>query len=178
MKTLRVYTDAHHDKRDYRGALGGGIVIETEASPEPEPDPEFTGTWSCSQIKAPWVSAGIVMYPKLYMGDRFADWGWNVVCCKYIVPYGAPRAGAWIETRKITNGDITMTEYTVLLTWDDEARVWVAVNDEIPLALESGSLDVLMERVRYVASEVLEANGKPHTNISLHFKAERVAVVV
>ncbi|MDR1986194.1 MAG: DUF1902 domain-containing protein, partial [Treponema sp.] len=36
-----------------------------------------------------------------------------------------------------------MNNYIILLTWDDEARVWVAVNDEIPLALESGSLDVL-----------------------------------
>ncbi|MDR1302698.1 MAG: DUF1902 domain-containing protein [Treponema sp.] len=71
-----------------------------------------------------------------------------------------------------------MTEYTVLLTWDDEARVWIAVNDEIPLVLESGSLDVLMERVRYVAPEVLEANGKPYTKILLHFKADRVAMVV
>jgi hypothetical protein len=70
-----------------------------------------------------------------------------------------------------------MTEYTVLLTWDDEARVWVAVNDEIPLALESGSLDVLIERVRYTAPEVLESNGKPHNKIRLHFKADRVAVV-
>jgi hypothetical protein len=70
-----------------------------------------------------------------------------------------------------------MTEYTVLLTWDEEARVWVAVNDEIPLALESGSLDVLMERVRYTAPEVLESNGKLHNNIRLHFKADRVAVV-
>jgi hypothetical protein len=71
-----------------------------------------------------------------------------------------------------------MNNYIILLTWDDEARVWVAVNDEIPLALESGSLDVLMERVRYVAPEVLEANGRPHTNMRLHFKADRVAVVV
>jgi hypothetical protein len=70
-----------------------------------------------------------------------------------------------------------MKEYTVLLTWDNDARVWVAVNDEIPLALESGSLDVLMERVRYAAPEVLEANGKLDANIRLHFKADRVAVV-
>jgi hypothetical protein len=62
-----------------------------------------------------------------------------------------------------------MNEYTVLLTWDDEARVWVAVNDEIPLALESGSLDVLMERVRYTAPEILESNGKAHNNIRLHY---------
>jgi hypothetical protein len=33
------------------------------------------------------------------------------------------------------------------------------------------------ERVRYAAPEVLEENGKPHTNIRLHFKADRVAVV-
>ncbi|MDR1149215.1 MAG: DUF1902 domain-containing protein [Spirochaetaceae bacterium] len=71
-----------------------------------------------------------------------------------------------------------MTKYTVLLTWDDEAGVWVAVNDEILLALESGSLDVLMERVRYAAPEVLEANGKPHTtDIRIHFKSDRVTVL-
>ncbi|MDR0387425.1 MAG: DUF1902 domain-containing protein [Treponema sp.] len=71
----------------------------------------------------------------------------------------------------------TINEYIVLLTWDEEARVWVAVNDEIPLALESGSLDVLMERVRYMASEILESNGKPHNNIRLHFKVDRISVV-
>lgn len=78
----------------------------------------------------------------------------------------------------IAHNKTYMNNYIILLTWDDEARVWVAVNDEIPLALESGSLDVLMERVRYVAPEVLEANGRPHTNMRLHFKADRVAVVV
>jgi hypothetical protein len=71
-----------------------------------------------------------------------------------------------------------MSEYLVLITWDEESRVWVAANDEIPLALESGSLDVLMERVRYAAPEVLAANGKPHTSIQIHFKADRIAAVV
>jgi hypothetical protein len=66
-----------------------------------------------------------------------------------------------------------MNEYTVLLTWDGEASVWVAVNDEITLALESESLDVLMERVQYTAPEILEANGKPNNNMRLHFKARR-----
>jgi predicted RNase H-like HicB family nuclease len=70
-----------------------------------------------------------------------------------------------------------MKEYTVLLTWDNEAHVWIASNDEIPIALESGSADALMERVKIAAPELLELNGKEHENIQLLFKAERIAVV-
>jgi hypothetical protein len=37
------------------------------------------------------------------------------------------------------------------LEWDAEAAVWTATSDSIPgLAMESGSLDALMERVRTV----------------------------
>ncbi|MBF1284352.1 MAG: DUF1902 domain-containing protein, partial [Oribacterium parvum] len=39
--------------------------------------------------------------------------------------------------------------YTVNLLWDPDASVWVATSDDIKgLVLESGSLDVLIERVR------------------------------
>ncbi|GHV80563.1 hypothetical protein AGMMS49944_23540 [Spirochaetia bacterium] len=69
-----------------------------------------------------------------------------------------------------------MIEYTIVLTWDDEAQVWVAVNDDIPIALNSPSLDELMERVRLAVPEMLEMNGKPHEGIPLHFKADRVVV--
>jgi hypothetical protein len=54
-----------------------------------------------------------------------------------------------------------MNEYTVLLTWDNEAQVWVAENDDIPITLESGSFDTLIERVRHTAPEILQENGKP-----------------
>jgi hypothetical protein len=67
-------------------------------------------------------------------------------------------------------------EYTVLLTWDEEAHVWVAVNDDIPIALNSASLDELIERVKLAAPEILKMNGKPHKGIPLHFKADRVVV--
>ncbi|GHV29312.1 hypothetical protein AGMMS4952_14860 [Spirochaetia bacterium] len=67
-------------------------------------------------------------------------------------------------------------EYEVLLTWDEEAQVWVAVNDDIPIALNSASLDELVERVKLATPEILEMNGKPHEGMTLHFKAERVAV--
>ncbi len=70
-----------------------------------------------------------------------------------------------------------MNEYTVLLTWDDEARVWNATNDEIPIVLESGSADALIERVKIAVPEMLELNGKEYKNVRLLFKAERLAVV-
>ncbi|GHU09599.1 hypothetical protein FACS1894151_07680 [Spirochaetia bacterium] len=62
-----------------------------------------------------------------------------------------------------------MNEYTVLLTWDDEARVWIAENDDIPLVLESNSLDALIENVRITAPEILELNGKEHIDVYLNF---------
>ena len=65
-----------------------------------------------------------------------------------------------------------MTTYTITLTWDEEASVWVAGNDDIPIALESDSLDLLMERVRNAIPELLELNGKNHSNIALHFTME------
>ena len=71
-----------------------------------------------------------------------------------------------------------MNEYTVLLTWDDEARVWIAINDDIPLIHESGSLDALMERCRYSASELLAMNGKSVDGVTLKFVAERRATVI
>ena len=51
-------------------------------------------------------------------------------------------------------------EYSVRCTWDEEAQVWVAESDDIPgLVLESGSIDALIERVRYTAPELLELNS-------------------
>ena len=37
-----------------------------------------------------------------------------------------------------------------------------AQNDDIPIVLENGSLDLLMEQVRLAAPEILELNGKEH----------------
>ena len=71
-----------------------------------------------------------------------------------------------------------MNEYTVLLTWDDEARVWIAENDDIPLIHESGSLDALMERCRHSAPELLAMNGKSAEGAILKFVAERRTAVI
>ena len=65
-----------------------------------------------------------------------------------------------------------MVKYTILITWDEEASVWVAENDNIPIALESDSLDTLIKRVKIAAPELLELNKKENKNIMLHFEME------
>jgi hypothetical protein len=70
-----------------------------------------------------------------------------------------------------------MNEYTVLLTWDEEASKWYALNDDIPIILEDASLDTLISRVKMAAPEILELNGQPYTDIHLLFKLERQAVI-
>jgi len=65
-----------------------------------------------------------------------------------------------------------MNRYTILLTWDEEASVWIADNNDIPIALESDSLDTLIKRVRIAALELLELNNKDNKNITLHFEME------
>ncbi|MDR2428735.1 MAG: DUF1902 domain-containing protein [Candidatus Margulisbacteria bacterium] len=68
-------------------------------------------------------------------------------------------------------------EYSISLTWDEEAQVWVAVNDDIPIALESGSLDALIERVKLAVPEVLALNKQvPQGDVRLRFKAERLTL--
>ena len=52
-------------------------------------------------------------------------------------------------------------EYTVNFLWDDEAEVWIAICDDIPLTLESESLDDLINRVRLAAPEIIKLNNLP-----------------
>ena len=48
----------------------------------------------------------------------------------------------------------------VKMTWDDEAAVWIATSDDVPgLVMESGSLDALIERVRFAIPELLQLNN-------------------
>ena len=54
-----------------------------------------------------------------------------------------------------------MNEYKVDFFWDNEANIWIASCDEIPLALEDGSLDKLMYRVKLAAPELIEMNHLP-----------------
>ena len=71
-----------------------------------------------------------------------------------------------------------MDEYTIILSWDDEASVWIAESKDIPgLILESGSFDALVERVKIAVPGLIEPEGTDYAQFKLHFKAERLAVV-
>lgn len=65
--------------------------------------------------------------------------------------------------------------YLVKMTWDDEAAVWIATSDDVPgLVMESGSLDALMERVRFAIPELLQLNNITSTkSIPVIFRSER-----
>ena len=54
-----------------------------------------------------------------------------------------------------------MEGYEVKISWDDEAKVWLAISEEIPLAMEDGSLDKLIYRVKIAAPEIIELNNLP-----------------
>jgi len=71
-----------------------------------------------------------------------------------------------------------MNEYTVVLSFDDEAQKWYAQNDEIPIILEDFSLDSLIKRIKLAVPEMLEINNIKKTDIYLAFKMETQAVMV
>ena len=74
----------------------------------------------------------------------------------------------------ISAESIAPYQYDIKILWDEDARVWVAIAEDIPLVLESASFDTLVERVRLAAPEILELNTKPFTPLHLRFLAERI----
>jgi len=63
-----------------------------------------------------------------------------------------------------------MIEHVVNVSWDDEAQVWIAICETIPLAMESGSLDTLIERVKNAAPEILLENCADVSSVCLCFR--------
>nr|VFJ68999.1 MAG: protein of unknown function (DUF1902) [Candidatus Kentron sp. DK]VFJ69540.1 MAG: protein of unknown function (DUF1902) [Candidatus Kentron sp. DK] len=62
--------------------------------------------------------------------------------------------------------------------WDDEAKVWVAESDDVPgLVTEASAWDRLMEKLRVLIPELLEANGMleegAESEIPFHLLSER-----
>ncbi len=51
-------------------------------------------------------------------------------------------------------------EFTVTATWDAEAAVWVAESENVPgLVTEAENLEALVNKLRALIPELLEANG-------------------
>ena len=51
--------------------------------------------------------------------------------------------------------------FFVRAEWDGEARVWVATSDDVPgLATEGKTIEKLVEKLKVMIPELLEANGE------------------
>jgi predicted RNase H-like HicB family nuclease len=52
--------------------------------------------------------------------------------------------------------------YPVQADWDSEAGVWVATSEDVPgLATEAETIETLMQKLRVIVPELLEANQVP-----------------
>lgn len=48
----------------------------------------------------------------------------------------------------------------VRVEWDEDARVWVATSDDVPgLATEESNIERLIEKLKIMIPELLDANG-------------------
>jgi hypothetical protein len=57
-------------------------------------------------------------------------------------------------------GVMSVKPFFVRAEWDEEARVWVATSDDVPgLATEEDSMEGLIEKLKVIIPELLEANG-------------------
>jgi len=62
--------------------------------------------------------------------------------------------------------------------WDDEARVWAATSDDVPgLATEADDMEVLVEKLKKMIPELLDANGVAHgEDVPFEILGQRFAV--
>ena len=65
-------------------------------------------------------------------------------------------------------------ECKIKVAWDNESDRWYTKTDDVPgMALDSGSFDALIEKVRMIAPDMLEANLGYRGPIRFLFTAER-----
>lgn len=61
----------------------------------------------------------------------------------------------------MSNG-LTMKPLFIRAEWDEEAHVWVATSDDVPgLATEERTVEALVDKLKIMIPELLEANGSP-----------------
>lgn len=71
---------------------------------------------------------------------------------------------------------LVQTRLTVRVTWDPEARVWIALSDDIDgFVMEHKSFDALMEEMPEIVSILLKANhGDEKRGLPIHVLADRI----
>jgi predicted RNase H-like HicB family nuclease len=73
-------------------------------------------------------------------------------------------------------------QLNVDIMWDKEALVWIATSDDVPgLATEHHSFDALVEKLKVMIPELLEANGQTlseGTPIPFHIHSELDSIAI
>lgn len=55
---------------------------------------------------------------------------------------------------------MTVKPFFVRAEWDEEASVWVATSDDVPgLVTEEATMEGLIQKLKTIVPELLEANG-------------------
>jgi len=68
-------------------------------------------------------------------------------------------------------------EIRVDAIWDAEAGVWVATSEHVPgLAIEAGTLETLLDRLRVIIPELLKLNSGITGDIPFRLISERTDV--
>ena len=83
------------------------------------------------------------------------------------------------DTRGYTTSSMNASGRLIInAVWDDEVRVWVATGDEVPgLAAEADDMDALVEKLKRMIPELLDANGVAHgENVPFEILGKRFAV--
>ncbi len=65
-----------------------------------------------------------------------------------------------------------MSKVVINVMWDQEARVWVAINDELPIATESDTYEGLVKRIQDIVPEMAEANHVDISDVEIHIKEQ------
>jgi len=62
--------------------------------------------------------------------------------------------------------------------WDEEAKVWVATSDDVPgLVTEEATMEGLIEKLKIIIPELLEANGLPiHQQVPFEVMTRRFEI--
>jgi predicted RNase H-like HicB family nuclease len=68
---------------------------------------------------------------------------------------------------------------SVKAIWDKDAQVWIAISEDVPgLVTEADTLEQLIEKLRVMIPELLEANGlllgNSEEKILFHLLSERI----
>ncbi len=72
------------------------------------------------------------------------------------------------------------TGYEIKAMWDSEACVWVASSDEVSgLCTEAETMELLIEKLKTIVPELLQANGVVFSpsKLSFHIVSERTELI-